>query len=258
MWAGSQVKLQKHTREHADTLQLFESLLDQLSASEFELFLAQTWLIWDQRNTIIYGGKLKELNWLNKRAVEFLNEFQQAQDQLAILATQASVTVWQPPPTSIFKLNFDAVVFAKLKCSGFGAIIRNEKDEVMAAMSIKGPPVAYIEEAEVLACRKALEFSIDAGFMDLIIEGDNVNVMRSISSQVPCHSLLGGVYGDVLCLIHGLHRKAISCVKQEANIVAHSLARFARNVHDELYWMEESPPHRLYMLCTMTFYLVNE
>ena len=52
----------------------------------------------------------------------------------------------------------------------------------MAAMSIKGPPVAYIEEAEVLACRKALEFSIDAGFMDLIIEGDNVNVMRSISS----------------------------------------------------------------------------
>ena len=240
MWAGSQVKLQKHTREHADTLQLFESLLDQLSASEFELFLVQTWLIWNQMNTIIYGGKLKEPNWLNKRAVEFLNEFQQAQDQLAIPATQASVIVWQHPPTSIFKLNFDAVVFAKLKCSGFGAIIRNEKDEVMAVMSIKGPPVAYIEEAEVLACRKALEFSIDAGFMDLIIEGDNVNVMRSISSF--CHSLLGGVYGDVLCLIHGLHRKAISCVKQEANTVAHSLARFARNVHDELYWMEESPP----------------
>ena len=52
----------------------------------------------------------------------------------------------------------------------------------MAAMSIKGPPVADSEEAEVLACRKALEFSIDAGVMDLIIEGDNVNVMRSISS----------------------------------------------------------------------------
>ena len=118
----------------------------------------------------------------------------------------------------------------------------------MAAMSIKGPPVADSEEAEVLACRKALEFSIDAGVMDLIIEGDNVNVMRSISSQVPYHSLLGGVYGDVLCLIHGLHRKAISCVKREANTVAHSLARFARNVHDELYWMEESPLPALHAL----------
>ena len=116
MWAGSQVKLQKHTREHADTLQLFESLLNRLSASKFELFLVQTWLIWNQRNTIIYGGKLKEPNWLNRRAVAFLNEFQQAQIHLAIPAMQASVTVWQPPPTSIFKLNFDAAVFAELKC----------------------------------------------------------------------------------------------------------------------------------------------
>ena len=81
--------------------------------------------------------------------------------------------------------------------------------------------------------------------------------MRSISSQVPCLSLLGGIYGDVLCLIHGLHWKAISYVNREANTIAYSLARFARNVHDELYWMEESP-HQLYMLCTMTFYLVNE
>ena len=109
----------------------------------------QAWLIWNQRNTIIYGGKLKDPNWLNKRAVEFLQEFQQAQDQLNIPATQPSVTVWQPPPTSVFKLNFDAAIFAELKCSGFSAIIRNEKGEVMATMSIKGPPVANSEEAEV-------------------------------------------------------------------------------------------------------------
>lgn len=87
-----------------------------------------------------------------------------------------------PPPQSIFKLNFDATIFVDLKCSGFHAIIHNERGEVMAAMSIKGQPVADSEEAEVLACRKALEFSIDAGFTELIIEGDNVNVMNSISS----------------------------------------------------------------------------
>ncbi|XP_030924761.1 uncharacterized protein LOC115951750 [Quercus lobata] len=205
VWAGSQVRLQKHTRDQGDTLQLFESLLERLPVTEFELFLVQAWLIWNQRNTIVYGGKLKDPNWLNKRAVEFLQEFQQAQDKLDIPATQPSVTVWQPPPTSVFKLNFDAAVFAELKCSGFGAIIRNGKGKVMAAMLIKGPPVADSEEAEVLACRKALEFAIDVRFTDLIIEGDNVNVMRSISSQVPWLSLLEGIYGDVLCLIHGLH-----------------------------------------------------
>ena len=57
----------------------------------------------------------------------------------------------------------------------------------MAAMSTKGPPVADSKEAEILAYRQALEFSIDAGLTELIIEEDNANVMRSLSSQVPIH-----------------------------------------------------------------------
>ena len=104
--------------------------------------------------------------------------------------TQPSVNVWKCPPSSIFKLNFDAAIFANLNCSSFGAIIRNERGEVMAAisaMSTKGPPVADSKEAEILAYRQALEFSIDAGLTELIIEEDNANVMRSLSSQVPIH-----------------------------------------------------------------------
>ena len=87
-------------------------------------------------------------------------------------------------------INFNAAIFADLNSSGFGAIIRNERDEVMAAMSVKGPPVNDGEEAKIPACWKALEFSIDAGFLELIIEGDNANVMRSISSPNTNHFLL--------------------------------------------------------------------
>ena len=38
------------------------------------------------------------------------------------------------------------------------------------------------EEAKVLACRKALEFAVDAGFVELLVEGDNTSVMRNISN----------------------------------------------------------------------------
>ena len=48
-----------------------------------------------------------------------------------------------------------------------GAIIRNDKGEVMAAMTAVGPPVSSSEEAELLACRKAVEFATDAGFPKL-------------------------------------------------------------------------------------------
>lgn len=95
-------------------------------------------------------------------------------------------------------------MFLDLRTSGFGIVIRNEKGNVMAACSARGPPVVDNEEAEVLACRKALEFAADAGFSELIIEGDNANVMKAITStRVDC-SRLGHVYGDIRCLAAGL------------------------------------------------------
>lgn len=61
-------------------------------------------------------------------------------------------------------------------------MVQNNKGEVMVAISSKGPAVTDSEEVEVLACRKALEFAVDAGFSELVIEGDNISVMKSIAS----------------------------------------------------------------------------
>lgn len=74
------------------------------------------------------------------------------------------VHIWQLPLGSIFKLNFDATIFSELNCSVVGAIICNEKDKVIAYMFVKGTPMGDSEEAETLAGRKALEFSIVVGF----------------------------------------------------------------------------------------------
>ena len=104
----------------------------------------------------------------------------------------------------MFKVNFDATIFVELNCSGFGAIIRNDKGELMVAMSVKGPPVTCSEEAEILACRKALKFSVDVGFSNVIVEGDNETVMRAVSSLSQTHSWLGNIYEDVKWLLRGM------------------------------------------------------
>ena len=52
----------------------------------------------------------------------------------------------------------------------------------MAAMSARGLAVHSSEKGELLTCRKAVEFAIDAGFSKLVLEGDNVNVMQAILS----------------------------------------------------------------------------
>ena len=83
----------------------------------------------------------------------------------------------------------------------------------MAAMSAKGPPVEDSEEAELLACRRAVEFAIDAGFSELVIEGDNVAVMTSFSHGGPNMSRLGHVVHDIQWLATGLRWASFSHVR---------------------------------------------
>ena len=78
-------------------------------------------------------------------------------------------------------MNFDGACFNNGADSGYGAVVRNGNGEVMAAISAKGGAVKDSEEVEVLACRKALEFAIDAGFLEVILESDNARVMKTVA-----------------------------------------------------------------------------
>ena len=153
----------------------------------------------------------------------------------------ASLQSWRPPSGSSYKLNFDATVFEDTSSLGFGAIIRNNRGEVMATLSAKGPAVGDSEEAEVLACRRALEFTVDARFEELVIEGDNATVMKSISSLRALRTRLGNIYADIQLSAASSRCLLFDCVKCSANSVAHSLAHYARWIDEDIIWMEESP-----------------
>ncbi|KAL0011169.1 hypothetical protein SO802_006277 [Lithocarpus litseifolius] len=244
IWAGSCGKLQKRCSGVADVMQLMECLCDRLTREELELFWVQAWLAWNQRNRVVFGGNLMDLRSLNNRAEVYLTYYRQAQEQLTVTRTEHQCSkTWQPPPSSTYKLNFDAAIFADMDRTRVGVIIRNEQGQVMAAMTATGPKVSSSEEAELLACRRSMEFAVDAGFTKLIIEGDNVNVMQAISSpRINC-SLLGYVVDDIRHLVHCLEWARISITRRGGNKVAHALAQHARNSLDNnVYWMEDSPP----------------
>lgn len=49
----------------------------------------------------------------------------------------------------------------------------------------------------MLACHRAMEFAIDTGFKELIVEGDNINATRSIVSAKDNQSALENIVGDI-------------------------------------------------------------
>ena len=98
VWAGSSIVMQKCTTNFNNFMQLFEALMDRLDAAGMELFLVQAWTVWNQRNTMVHGGQMKDPCWLNKRAAEYLDEYKKAQEHLAISDTTPSRQQWKPPP----------------------------------------------------------------------------------------------------------------------------------------------------------------
>ena len=131
----------------------------------------------------MHGGVFQHPSRSHQRASDYLREFVEAQDQLSVpvLVHVPASQAWQPPQGEFFKLNFDGASFDNGVTSGYGAIIHNGNGEVMAAVSAKGGAMRDSEELEVMAYHKALEFAIDAGFMEVILEGDNALVMKTIS-----------------------------------------------------------------------------
>ena len=243
MWAGCSYRtLQKGLTDHATVMHLFENLMHRLPEDVLEFFLVQSWLIWHQRNWIVHGGILQEPGTLNARAGSFLEEYKEAQSQLTIPISVGLSQGWQPPEGFMYKLNFDAAIFTDISASGVGAIIRNASGQVMATLSSKGLVVTNSEKAKVLACRLAMEFALDAGFSDLIVEGDNLNVMRSIVSDQPYWSRLGNLYDDICCLGGRMRRVEFRGICRTTNGVAHSLTRFARHLSEDIVWLEDSPP----------------
>ena len=60
VWAESTRRVQKSMGGQSDVLQLAMELLHKLSQEEFELFLVQAWLIWNQRNSVTHGGSIQD------------------------------------------------------------------------------------------------------------------------------------------------------------------------------------------------------
>ena len=130
----------------------------------------------------MHGGVFQHPSRSHQCASDYLREFVEAQDQLSVPVSVhvPASQAWQPPQGEFFKLNFDGANFDNGVTSGYGAIIHNGNGEVMAAVSAKGGAMRDSEELEVMVCRKALEFAIDTGFMEVILEGDNALVMKTV------------------------------------------------------------------------------
>lgn len=106
MWAGCPIRiLWKGLTNQFGVMWLFENLMHRLTEEDFEFFMVQVWLIWNQRNLVRHGGISQEPSRLNARVGSLLREFKEAQMQLTLPGSIGRSQTWQPPEGQLHKLN---------------------------------------------------------------------------------------------------------------------------------------------------------
>ncbi|XP_021770747.1 uncharacterized protein LOC110734931 [Chenopodium quinoa] len=169
------------------------------------------WGIWIRRNEWVYAGKKKEIAEVIHKAMSLVGEYESAKDQAKVSsASEVLECQWKAPPTGIIKVNSDAAIFDPDKV-GLGGLMRDNVGDVVAATCLRMEGKYDVDVVEAMALRHALVIAMEAGFVKVCLETDNLK----------------------------LHHMIIVC--RSGNRVAHNLAKLSINCSSLRVWLEEYP-----------------
>ena len=141
---------------------------------------------------------------------------------------------WTPPHDDWYKINVDGAVFKESSSCGIGIIIRNERGELMGAMSkmLEFPLGAL--EVEAKAFEEGLQLAADLGLRQVVLEGDAkvvTDVLRGCCSPpISIKMIIDGIKGQKYNALVW----EVSCVCMNFNMAVHLLARNAQFISESI------------------------
>ena len=163
-----------------------------------------------------------------------------ATESVSAVREVVSVT-WNPPPSSMLKVNVDGATTKHQNTVGVGSVIRDELGRVIAAMSKKIQAPLGPLEVEAKAFEAGLQLARDMGYQDIILEGDSLILVRALYGlSWPPSTIDSMVVGmQLLCL--DFRMVYVSHVRRQGSKPTHILAKYALSINDSVVWIEETP-----------------
>jgi ribonuclease HI len=88
---------------------------------------------------------------------------------------------------------------------------------------------------------EAVVFCKEAGFYEIILEGDAKQVVDDVKSRTTNHDAVGHFVEGIITEMQGLWEVSIFHVGREANNIAHQLAKEASTKEIDSVWLEDFP-----------------
>ncbi|XP_060969593.1 uncharacterized protein LOC133036849 [Cannabis sativa] len=140
---------------------------------------------------------------------------------------------WTPPAMNELKMNVDAAANFKDQTLGIGAVVRNYKGAVIAALSKRVQGCFRSDEMEAKALFHSLNWVKQYPFLIAMVETDALRVSSALNSSHKDLSCFADLIDDVRCLLSSFPRVTIIHARRQANKAAHGLARYALELDED-------------------------
>jgi hypothetical protein len=124
---------------------------------------------------------------------------------------------------------------------GLGVIARDREGFCLGACSISKQEQVDPKMAETMAALQAIIFSKEAGFMEVIFEGDAAQGAKEIMTRQPSLAKNGHFIESIHQEMGNFCYAVFQATLRECNSAAHSLAKEASQNFTDSYWLEETP-----------------
>ncbi|XP_075674992.1 uncharacterized protein LOC142644220 [Castanea sativa] len=205
VWKETRLKLPRFQNPQRDFIDVVWRLRDARSELDWDCFATTAWCLRRNRNSVKFEGRCKEAKAIAR------------------------------------EVNVDGAIFKELNSCGIGIVIRNDKGQIMGAMSKMLDQPLDALEVEANAVEEGVLLAKDLGLRYIIIEGDALMVMAALSGHTsPPSSIQHIIAGAQLWALSFSAWKSTH-VRRNCNQAAHLMARNAKSLFECIIWVEDTP-----------------
>ena len=239
-WEVSNVELTPLVHIRQNTFDWLTTVSNSPHKNQIELLCMCLWVIWSERNNIVWNSNYFDPLHMASWATQTLEEYQRFHP-ISSKKMQRPHSHWEFPPRGRLKINVDGSWRSDVDQGGIGVAIRDENGRCIAALSWSLAHVSSAIHAEAEACRTGLLIATQQRWDGLILETDCSLLATTLASVGEDFSHIGRIVGDCKELMHSFNSIEIRHIYREADCVAHRLAHIASFSISNCIWFEDTP-----------------